>query len=215
MSFADNITPSPAERRRHKVREAILDAAETVFAQHGEAGLSIRKLADAIDYSPAAIYKYFGSKTELVDELKEAFFARILGCIEDQQGSEKPFPEKARECVAVYVSTALEKPHHYAAAFSGIAEPARQDDDAFEHSNKARAFDHLASMVADGQALGFFRKDFDPELAAKSVWAASHGLALMMMHMPAFPNFDPACGDADREGFIALHADFLVRGLEK
>ena len=40
---------SPAERRRLRVREAILDAAERVFAQEGEAGLSIRRIADEIE----------------------------------------------------------------------------------------------------------------------------------------------------------------------
>ena len=69
---------TPAERRRIRVRGAILEAAERVFAVEGEAGLSIRRIADEIDYSPAAIYKYFGSKDELIDELKEAFFGRIL-----------------------------------------------------------------------------------------------------------------------------------------
>ena len=52
---------SPAERRRLRVRGAILDAAEKVFAEEGETGLSIRRIADEIDYSPAAIYKYFSS----------------------------------------------------------------------------------------------------------------------------------------------------------
>ena len=53
------------------MRGAILEAAERVFSVEGEAGLSIRRLAEEIDYSPSAIYKYFGSKDELVDELKE------------------------------------------------------------------------------------------------------------------------------------------------
>ncbi len=35
---------SPAERRRQRVRTAILDAAERVFSNEGEAGLSIRRL---------------------------------------------------------------------------------------------------------------------------------------------------------------------------
>ena len=65
---------TPATRRRNKVREAILAAAERMFAKEGESGLSIRRLAEEIDYSPSAIYKYFGSKEELLEELKDSFF---------------------------------------------------------------------------------------------------------------------------------------------
>ncbi|MEL7482131.1 MAG: helix-turn-helix domain-containing protein, partial [Pseudomonadota bacterium] len=102
-------TISPAERRRLRVRQAILDAAERVFAEDGEAGLSIRRLADEIDYSPGAIYKYFQSKQELVDELKESFFARILEQVEDVPDDTGPFLDYSRRCIETYIRTALER----------------------------------------------------------------------------------------------------------
>ena len=83
---------SPAERRRHKIRARILSAAEQVFAREGVDGLSIRRLAENIDYSPAAIYKYFKSKDELVDELKETFFGLIL-------------PSRQALCLICYLKT--------------------------------------------------------------------------------------------------------------
>ena len=55
--IADNDDLSPAERRRRKVRDAIVSAAEEIFAEEGEAGLSMRRIAERIDYSPAALYK--------------------------------------------------------------------------------------------------------------------------------------------------------------
>src|SRR6056297_1119423 len=110
---------SPAERRRNKIRARILTAAETVFAREGVEGLSIRRLAENIDYSPAAIYKYFNSKDELVDELKESFFELILENVHRIVDTSSPFAERARDCVATYVRLGAGKPHHYAAAFAG------------------------------------------------------------------------------------------------
>lgn len=211
---------SPAERRRRRVREAILQAAERVFAKEGEAGLSIRRLADEIDYSPAAIYKYFGSKTELVDELKEAFFANLLGQVDTMRDAVRAFPAMARDCVSAYVRTALKKPHHYAAAFSNIGDDQEHDEAAsgdFGASNKGRAFLYLQDMVAEGVAQGHFRADLNPNEAAKSLWTASHGLALMMAHMPRFPQMPGDPSDAaplSRDAFIDYHADLLIRGLE-
>lgn len=210
---------TPAERRRVRVRTAILDAAERVFAEAGADGLSIRRLADEIDYSPAAIYKYFGSKEELIEELQEAFFERLLTKIDEARQSSAPFAERARQCCATYVNTALEKPHHYAAAFSGVniggPEPAEPVPwDVFLQSAKGQAFAYLCDMVREGQETGALRRDFDPVIAAKSVWASSHGIAVLMMHMPRFPMLLPGPAQIDRAGFLAAHADLVIRGLE-
>ncbi len=194
------------------MRDSILAAAEKVFAREGQAGLSIRRLADEIDYSPAAIYKYFGSKDELIDELKESFFERILAQVHRIRDTELPFQERARDCVATYVRTALEKPHHYLAAFAGEASlPA----ESAAQSNKHQAFAALQDMVQEGVDCGAFRADLDPRRAAKSVWAASHGLALLMAHMPFFPQMRSDEAPGSRDDFIAFHADIVMRGLEK
>lgn len=210
---SDDLTP--AERRRARVRAAILEAAERVFAKEGEDGLSIRRLAEEIDYSPGAIYKYFDSKDDLIDELKEAFFARILDKIDENLESGAPFRQRARNCVAAYIRTALEKPQHYAAAFSGVT-PAHgtQTDMTCAPSNKMRAFDFLADMIAEGQALGELRAELDPVDAAKSLWTGLHGAAVIMAHLPDFPTYAPRPSSLDREGFLTLHSDLLMRGLE-
>lgn len=217
MDTSHALEASPAERRRRRVREAILTAAERVFAEEGEAGLSIRRLADEIDYSPAAIYKYFGSKNELVDELKEAFFERILVRIDDQRTSAEAYPSRARNCLTTYVRTALEKPHHYAAAFSGIKAESENCDDAmpadFDASNKGHAFLFLSELVKEGIDTGHFRAELEPEQAAKALWAASHGLAMMMSHMNHFMTM-PHQPPQDRDTFIDYYSDLLIRGLE-
>lgn len=217
MDTSHTLEASPAERRRRRVREAILNAAERVFAEEGEAGLSIRRLADEIDYSPAAIYKYFGSKNELVDELKEAFFERILDKIEDQRASTKAYPARARSCLATYVRTALEKPHHYAAAFSSIeAEPEDFEEikpTDIDTSNKGRAFQYLSEVVQEGIDAGHFRAELDADQSAKALWAAGHGLAIMMSHMAHFPAM-PHEPPQDRDTFIDYYSDLLIRGLE-
>ncbi|MEQ8557139.1 MAG: TetR/AcrR family transcriptional regulator [Henriciella sp.] len=208
---------TPAERRRIRVRGAILEAAERVFAVEGEAGLSIRRIADEIDYSPAAIYKYFGSKDELIDELKEAFFGRILESVNEIADRSEPFPGRARKCVAGYIRTALQKPHHYVAAFSGIApaEPALPESGDFSDSNRARAFAILTDMVAEGLEAGCFRANLGRDNAAKSVWASMHGLAMMIAHFNEFPSMATMPSGMSQDDFITFHADLVIRSLEK
>lgn len=207
---------SPAERRRNKIRARILSAAERVFAREGAEGLSIRRLAENIDYSPAAIYKYFKSKDELVDELKETFFELILENVNRIADTTTPFAERSRDCVATYVQIATDKPYHYAAAFAGeSATQAPVDGEpGFAQSKKGQAFMVLSGMIAEGVEIGAFRADIDPTLAAKSIWASMHGLAMMIVHIPTFPAFKAEQDTMTRDEFILFHADQVIRGLE-
>lgn len=210
---------SPAERRRANTRELILDAAERVFRQEGEAGLSIRRLADEINYSPAAIYKYFASKAELVDELKQAFFERFNVRLAGVLASGKPFLQCAVDGTACYVQTATERPHHYTAAFSGEAPqemaPHASPERAihFKQSAAGMAFQSLEEMIAEGVRDGHFADDLDPNEAAKSVWASCHGLAMLIAHLPCYPNMESTPEPEDQKRFIQSHAELVVAGL--
>ena len=66
------------ERDREAVRRAILDAARDLFVSEGYQNVSIRKVAERIEYSPAAIYGYFPSKDDIFFALAEEGF-RLLG----------------------------------------------------------------------------------------------------------------------------------------
>jgi AcrR family transcriptional regulator len=66
------------ERDREAVSRAILDAARELFVKEGYQNVSIRKIAERIEYSPAAIYSYFPSKDDIFFALAEEGF-RLLG----------------------------------------------------------------------------------------------------------------------------------------
>ena len=204
---------TPAERRRQRVRDAILTAAERLFAQEGPEALSIRRLADEIDYSPAAIYKYFESKDALLHVLKEGFFARLVEHIDDVLNDPSSFEVRAHKCLQRYVLTALERPQHYVAAFSGGA--SENDPHEIEPDTmRMQAFEFLAAMMREGQAEGALRTDIDAESMAKSAWLSLHGAAMMMAHLPDFPDGMPSSEPMSREDFVTLHAETIYRGLK-
>ncbi len=68
------------ERDRETVRRAILDAARDLFVNEGYGNVSIRKVAERIEYSPASIYSYFPSKDDIFFALADEGFA-LLGDI--------------------------------------------------------------------------------------------------------------------------------------
>lgn len=209
---------SPAQRRHLKVRQMILMAADRVFARDGETGLSIRRLADEIDYSPGAIYKYFESKQALLDELKEMFFERLLEELPVFGGAAAAYPAFARSSLETYMQLALDAPHHYEAAFSGEAEQVPVMPvllDASAGSAKERAFFRLHEMIANGIERGVFVPHGTVLQVAKSIWAGCHGQVVLMIHFPDFGGAFEAGETATRkpEAVIARHADFLIRGI--
>ncbi len=66
------------EREREAVARGILDAATDLFVAEGYHNVSIRKIAERIEYSPAAIYSYFPSKDDIFFALAEEGFRILL-----------------------------------------------------------------------------------------------------------------------------------------
>src|SRR5438128_3863248 len=78
------------ERERGEVRRKILDAAHDLFAREGYDRVTMRRIADAIEYSPTTIYNHFEDKDDLVQSLCEEDFARLLGALQAQEAPVHP-----------------------------------------------------------------------------------------------------------------------------
>ena len=57
------------EREKEDVRKKILDAAHDLFEAQGYENVTMRAVADAIEYSPTTIYLHFANKDALVEAL--------------------------------------------------------------------------------------------------------------------------------------------------
>jgi len=66
------------QREREELRRAILDTARGIAAAEGWAAVTIRRVADKIEYSSPVIYEHFGSKEELVISLFRQGFRELL-----------------------------------------------------------------------------------------------------------------------------------------
>src|SRR5262245_29470536 len=91
------------QRERDQTRQAILIAARELFVTEGYRNVSMRKIAERIEYSPAAIYGYFPSKEDIFFALAEEGF-RSLGSrlLTASQGTTDPFERLRRGLWAFY-----------------------------------------------------------------------------------------------------------------
>jgi len=201
---------TPADRRRRKVREAIIDAAEAIFSSEGEEGISMRRLAEAIDYSPAALYKYFASKDDLFEAIRDLFFERLMTRIHDAMEAGGSTRELCARCIRAYIETGIEEPNHYMMAFSTTSRISKHVHSEEEMAYQAEA--KLVSMIEQGKAEGSFR-NVDPQVASKSVWASLHGLTTLMVCLEDFPSGMPGSEHVTRDAVIDFHIEMIMQGL--
>src|SRR5437762_10439413 len=104
------------ERDRETVRRAILDAARDLFTTEGYEKVSIRKIAERIEYSPAAIYTYFPSKDDIFFALAEESVRLLRGCTAGPLVGLSPI-DRLRSVVLRLYRFSAEHPQYFALMF--------------------------------------------------------------------------------------------------
>jgi AcrR family transcriptional regulator len=154
------------ERDRETVRRAILDAARELFVAEGYANVSIRKIADRIEYSPAAIYGYFLSKDDIFFALAEEGFRLLHGPGDRDVDPALPPLDLLREMVWHFYQFSHEHPQYFALMFVDRSVPSIRcvyERFPFAREAKEALMAHLQHCIDRGEfpptvsALGAFR----------------------------------------------------------
>jgi AcrR family transcriptional regulator len=121
-------------RRRHRaeLRAAILDAALDIVAEQGLGALSIRAVADRVEYSAAAIYLHFESKEALLREVAREGFRRMheaVGAAVAACGENAESAAVVRAFARAYLDFALEHTAHFRVMFDAPPVPSMKAQD--------------------------------------------------------------------------------------
>ncbi|MFL6279194.1 MAG: TetR/AcrR family transcriptional regulator [Vicinamibacterales bacterium] len=166
------------EREREAVARAILDAARELFVAEGYRNVSIRKIAEKIEYSPAAIYGYFESKDDIFLALAEEGFRMLFA-----PGQEPPALdpiEKIRAGFWRLYEFSKAHPEYYALMFLDRSVPPISNDwqrFGFVHELKGRFAAHIQSVID----AGLLHRDTKADAAFRILMAAIHGVAAMRL----------------------------------
>jgi AcrR family transcriptional regulator len=179
--------PSPDRRARQKaaLRQEILAAARELFAQEGYEQVSMRRIAEKIDYSPTTLYLHFQDKAELLFHVCEETFAKLVAKGEKIRAEKGDPLTKLKRIGRDYIEFGLKHPGHYKVTFMVQHEPGSLDEH-YEHSMGHRMFALLESSVAECMERGAFRR-VDLRLASQTLWAGVHGITSLLIARPDFP----------------------------
>lgn len=154
------LTPLPRRRdeARALFRNAILDAAEAVFAERGFHGARIQDIAQRARIAVGTVYNHFEQKDDVLAALLELRSEELMAQLLPSRGDPKPFTSRLRARVArvlTYVDAhraffAIANEHGF---FAGTAAPgARAATRRLRHVEKFRAV--FRAVVEEGIASG-------------------------------------------------------------
>jgi AcrR family transcriptional regulator len=175
----------PTERRareREETRGKILDAAREMFAQEGYEAVTMRRIAEKIEYSPTAIYFHFRDKEALLRELCETDFRTLAAQFVSIARIADPI-ERLRRTGHAYLDFGIRNPNHYRTMFMTPHPPMHKEDLDLEHGNpEVDAYAFLKSIVAEAIESKRFRPELrDADLVAQSIWAGVHGVIALQI----------------------------------
>ena len=180
------------ERDREAVRRSILDAARELFVAEGFQNVSIRKIAERIEYSPAAIYGYFPSKDDIFFALAEEGF-RLLGdpatILENPAYSNAPPLERVRAAFWRLYTFSREQPQYFALMFVERSVPRiSREYERFAFAREGKQ--HIIEQLRAATDAGALPATLEPQIAMRALMVGVLGVALLNLNERLLPGED-------------------------
>ena len=171
------------ELEKQEMRKLILDTAMKLFLEKGIENITLRNIAEKIEYSPATIYLYFKDKDEIIYTLHRDGFEELYRRQQKTLSIKDPL-KRLHKHAEMYVSFALENPEYYdlmfieRAPFRTIKEMKCKDGMNWEIG--MRSYDLLRKNIEDCMNEGYFQKT-NIDVACFSLWSYVHGIVSLII----------------------------------
>lgn len=195
-----------AEKAR--VRALIIKAATKMYDKLGYDGVSLRKIASKISYSPATIYLHFKDKDELFLAIQQQCFEQFLQHLSQCAGIEDPL-DRLEKMGILYVEFAIKNKESYNLMFLNQAPMAAIPGDS-EWETGARSFFLLRDTIQECMDLGLLSFD-DIDAATMMIWSQIHGMVSLLIRdrLRVFP------ADRDSEDLIHTAIGLFYQALDR
>jgi AcrR family transcriptional regulator len=164
MRTSDQVTA-----QTHSLRSRILDASRDIVLRDGFAALSMRKIADAIGYSPASLYSHFSGRDAIAHALCAEAYEQLLAVLRSDADS----ANRLKHVAHAYVGFGCAHPQMYRLIF--IEHPGYADA-AIDRAGPSA--DSVRSLLGDAMNL---RLPDGACLRAESLWASLHGIVALSL----------------------------------
>ena len=172
-------------REKEQLRRRILSAARELFVTEGYESISMRKIADMIEYSPTTIYLYYEDKADLLDSVCKETLLNLLNALDLLRKDKSDPVEALRKSGKAYVEFGLKYPQDYKLTF--VVRPQFQRGLGLQEGSVGeKVFNYLRTIVSECIRQKKFRQ-VDAETTGQVLWSAVHGVTLLLIDFPDFP----------------------------
>jgi AcrR family transcriptional regulator len=186
------------------LRQALVEAALALIAERGPQGFSLSEAAKLADVTPAAVYRHFAGRDELLAEVARQGYEIFAALMEYAFDEGKPTALAAFEATGrAYLAFARKYPGHYVAMFESGLSPQAWPELA-PVAAKARDVLERAAAGLSGHLPPDRRPP--PSMVSAHVWAMSHGVVELYMRGAAKSPFAP-------EDLLEAGIGIYLRGL--
>lgn len=200
------------ERERSDARRRILEAAREMFEENGYEAVTMRAIADRIEYTATALYHHFQSKHALLTELCADEFAQLGRRMLKASKPTGPI-ERLRVAAETYLRFAEKHPSQYRFLFMTVLPPLTEQGFRPHHQfddPEQDAYAYLRQTCADAISEGLLRPEFvDADVLAQMLWGAVHGHISLRMAK----NYQEFVPWKNLRTMVVLTIDTLLQGL--
>ena len=162
------------EKQKLEIRKLILDASMKLFVEEGFDNVTIRRIADLIEYSPTTVYLYFKDKDEIFFSLHDMGFQKMEEMNKDLATINNPFL-RLHKMGENYLEFGMSNPEYYNLMFIQDEPMNKITELGCEWVKGDSALHRLRETVTECIDKGYIKKG-DPHLVSLSVWGFVHGL---------------------------------------
>jgi AcrR family transcriptional regulator len=163
-------------RQKEEVRASILEAAWEMVVTEGWQSFSIRKIADAIEYSVPVIYSHFENKDAILLEFNRKGFRLLAEALATAKAGQTDPADQIRVMGRAYWHFAFANKEYYQLMF-GLGIPTC---DSVSKIPAMKDFNEVITGSILAMA-GGKKPVFDPFLKYQSFWSMLHGLVSINM----------------------------------
>lgn len=206
----------PKECDRENIRALVLEKAKELFLNVGYSKITIRKIAEAIGYTPGTIYLYFKNKEEILYELHNEGFQLLYHYkLKTFEPKDATAFSRLREGGKIYITFAFEHPDYYELMFN-MPEPrnylaqlqntAGECDMSVDYAMRSYEFlkQNIQACIKEG-----YLPNADQDVMTVVFWSFVHGLAsLIIRKRIPYPQ-------AASQAFADMAIDFFMAAINQ
>lgn len=194
------------EREIEEMRELILLAASDIIASEGIDKLSIRKIAKKIEYSPSIIYHYFKDKEEILNNVMQRGYKKIVSAVSSVKMENISPEERLIQMTENYIKAALDMPDEFMAAqLNRSKAELNHTSSLFKGASKEKP-----ALSALYQCLQEIYKDKDLDIDENIIELTAQMIAVSTLGFIFKLIIEKDIGDEQREKLINFYSNEIV-----